>query len=118
MARAKRIPAPDDFRKFLEAIPDTAIVSADGARLIVITAGVAGLRVSEVLGLHTADIKSQAPSCWLGPATKSRRILSSSVRTETRPMTATYNSTSGGQLPKRPGSIALASACTPSGASM
>jgi len=56
MARAKRIPAPDDFRKFLEAIPDTAIISADGARLIVITAAVAGLRVSEVLGLHSADI--------------------------------------------------------------
>ncbi len=41
---------------FLEAIRDSVIINADGARLIVITAAVTGLRVSEVLGLQSADI--------------------------------------------------------------
>jgi integrase len=58
--RAKRIPGADDLMKFLEALPDTAIIGADGARLIVITAVVAGLRVSEVLGLRPCDIKAEA----------------------------------------------------------
>src|SRR5439155_25253166 len=44
--RAKRIPGPEDLTKFLESLPDTAIIGADGARLIVIVAVVAGLRVS------------------------------------------------------------------------
>jgi integrase len=58
--RAKRIPGPDDLMKFLEAIPDTSIIGADGARLIVISAVVAGLRVSEVLGLQPGDIDVRA----------------------------------------------------------
>ena len=37
-------------------MPDTTFISADGARLIVITACAAGLRVSEVLGLTPADV--------------------------------------------------------------
>ena len=58
--RAKRIPGPDDLTKFLESIPDTAIIDADGARLIVVVAVVAGLRVSEVLGFQTGDIDPRA----------------------------------------------------------
>jgi integrase len=58
--RPKRIPGPDDLTKFLGAIPDTSIIGADGARLIVISAVVAGLRVSEVLGLQLGDIDVQA----------------------------------------------------------
>jgi integrase len=58
--RAKRIPTQDDLTKFLEAMPDTAIIGADGARLIVVTAVVAGLRVSEVLGLQAGDIDGRA----------------------------------------------------------
>jgi integrase len=54
--RSKQIPDGEDLLKFLAALPDTPIISADGARLIVITACVAGLRVSEVLGLMPADI--------------------------------------------------------------
>jgi integrase len=56
--RSKRIPTPDDLLRFLEAIPDTAIISADGAQLIAVTAVVAGLRVSEVLGLQAGDIEA------------------------------------------------------------
>jgi integrase len=58
--RAKRIPGPEDLTKFLESIPDTAIIGAAGARLIVVTAVVAGLRVSEVLGLQVGDIDARA----------------------------------------------------------
>jgi integrase len=58
--RAKWIPGPDDLMKFLAAIPDTSIIEADGARLIVISAVVAGLRVSEVLGLQVGDIDVRA----------------------------------------------------------
>jgi integrase len=58
--RAKRIPGAEDLTKFLESIPDTAIISATGARLIVVTAVVAGLRVSEVLGLQAGDIDARA----------------------------------------------------------
>jgi integrase len=54
--RSKQIPDGKDLLKFLAALPDTPIISGDGARLIVITACVAGLRVSEVLGLAPADI--------------------------------------------------------------
>jgi integrase len=60
LKRAKRIPAPTDLIKFLASLPDTAIVDADGARLIVLTAVVAGLRVSEVLGLQPSDIDATA----------------------------------------------------------
>jgi integrase len=58
--RPKRIPDGADLQNFLEALPDTPIISADGARLIVITACVAGLRVSEVLGLMPADINMKS----------------------------------------------------------
>jgi integrase len=54
--RAKHIPAKDDLEKFLEAIPENCLISEDGARLIVITAVVSGLRLSEVLGLTPIDI--------------------------------------------------------------
>ena len=54
--RLRRIPDGADLMKFLEAIPDTVIISGDGARLIVITACAAGLRISEVLALTPADI--------------------------------------------------------------
>jgi integrase len=54
--RQKRIPVGADLKKFLEAIPDTVTIRSDGARLIVITACAAGLRISEVLALTSADI--------------------------------------------------------------
>ena len=54
--RSKRIPGPEDLARFLESIPDTAIIAPTAARLIVIMAVVAGLRVSEVLGLQPGDI--------------------------------------------------------------
>jgi integrase len=54
--RAKRIPDGADLKRFLDVLPDTTLISADGARLIVITACAAGLRVSEVLGLTPADV--------------------------------------------------------------
>jgi integrase len=54
--RAKRIPAAGDLARFLEAIPETRIIGAPAARLIVVTAVVAGLRVSEVLGLQPCDV--------------------------------------------------------------
>jgi integrase len=54
--RPKQIPSGDDLLKFLDALPKTPIIEPDGARMIVITACAAGLRVSEVLGLRPADI--------------------------------------------------------------
>src|SRR5438067_2156492 len=65
--RAKRIPGPEDLTKFLESLPDTAIIGADGARLIVIVAVVAGLRVSEVLGLqHVTSTHVPKRYVWSG----------------------------------------------------
>ena len=58
--RAKHIPAKDDLEKFLAAIPENCLISEDGARLIVITAVVSGLRVSEVLGLVPSDVDAKA----------------------------------------------------------
>jgi len=58
--RLKRIPRPDDLMRFLESIQDTAIIDVEGAYLIVVTALVAGLRISEVLGLQPGDIDAQA----------------------------------------------------------
>jgi integrase len=52
----KRIPKAEDLTRFLNVLPDTAIISADGARYIVLTAVAAGLRVSEILGLQLRDI--------------------------------------------------------------
>jgi integrase len=57
--RAKRIPTGEDLRNFLHALPDTVIVDQPAARLIVVTACVAGLRVSEVLGLQRRDIDAK-----------------------------------------------------------
>jgi integrase len=54
--RSKQIPDGEDLLRFLAALPDTPMISAHGARLMVITACVAGLRVSEVLGLKPAVI--------------------------------------------------------------
>jgi integrase len=42
--------------RFLAALHDTAICSGDDARLMVLTALIGGLRVSEVLGLKVSDV--------------------------------------------------------------
>ncbi len=52
----KKLPAPDGLSRFLGAIKDTAIISAEGARLLVITCLASGTRVCEVLGLQLEDI--------------------------------------------------------------
>ncbi|HKE28907.1 MAG TPA: tyrosine-type recombinase/integrase [Bryobacteraceae bacterium] len=54
--REKRIPTAEGLAKFLDALPDTKICTANEARLIVLVAVVGGLRVSEVLGLQAGDI--------------------------------------------------------------
>lgn len=69
--RVKRIPTKEDLKKFLDAIPETCIVTADGARLIVITAVVTGLRISEVLGLRRGDIDGE--TCTLHVERRWRR---------------------------------------------
>jgi len=46
----------EDLIHFLDALPATAIATVETARLIVLTALVAGLRISEVLGLQWGDI--------------------------------------------------------------
>ncbi len=58
--RPKRLIADADLHAFLGAIKDTAIINAEGARLIVITALVTGLRISEVLGLCREDVDATA----------------------------------------------------------
>jgi integrase len=55
----KRIPKSEDLKKFLDALADTAICTAEGARYIVLTAVASGLRISEILGLQPGDIDSQ-----------------------------------------------------------
>jgi integrase len=57
--RAKRIPTAEDLQRFLQAIPENSLIDQIGAQLIVVTAAVSGLRVSEVLGLSAHDIDSQ-----------------------------------------------------------
>jgi len=52
----KRIPKADDLKKFLDALPDTALCTGDGARYIVLTAIASGLRISEILGLQSCDV--------------------------------------------------------------
>jgi integrase len=54
--RVKRIPTKQDLDSFLAAIPETRIITAEGARYIVLTAVIVGLRISEVLGLRLGDI--------------------------------------------------------------
>lgn len=55
-AREKRILTETEFAKFLAAIPDTCILEAAKCRLMVTTAVMGGLRVSEVLGLQGQDV--------------------------------------------------------------
>ncbi len=57
--RDKRIPSATDLQRFLAAIPDTSVLPLDAARLVVLTAVAAGLRVSEVLGLDPADVDAR-----------------------------------------------------------
>jgi integrase len=57
--REKKIPRGDQLAAFLDALADTKICSAEEARLMVLTAVVAGLRVSEVLGLQIRDLDVQ-----------------------------------------------------------
>jgi integrase len=57
--REKRIPKAEALNAFLEALGDTVITTAEGARLMVLTAVTAGLRVSEVLGLQPRDIDAR-----------------------------------------------------------
>jgi integrase len=54
--REKKIPKPEQLDQFLAAIADTRICTAGQARLMVQVAVMAGLRVSEVLGLKPSDI--------------------------------------------------------------
>jgi integrase len=49
----------EQLEQFLAALPDTAICTGEQARLIVLVAVVAGLRVSEVLGLKPSDIDGE-----------------------------------------------------------
>jgi integrase len=58
--REKRIPSATDLQRFLAALPETCIATAEAARLIVLTAVTAGLRVSEVLGLEPLDVDPRA----------------------------------------------------------
>jgi integrase len=57
--RLKKIPKAEDLGRFLAALPDTAICSAEAARLMVLSAVVAGLRVSEVLALKPESIDAE-----------------------------------------------------------
>jgi integrase len=58
--REKRIPNAADLQKFLAALPNTKYLGVDSARLVVLTAVAAGLRVSEVLGLQVTDVDTSA----------------------------------------------------------
>lgn len=49
-----------DLQRFLAALPDTSVLPVESARLCVLTAVVAGLRVSEVLGLCPDDVDPRA----------------------------------------------------------
>jgi integrase len=61
--RTSRIPKAADLVQFIEGIPENSLIDREGAQLIVITACVAGLWVSEVLGLCTSDIDPEAERC-------------------------------------------------------
>lgn len=54
--REKRLLQDEDLARFLAALPDTHVCTAEAARLVVLIAVVAGLRVSEVLGLKPKDL--------------------------------------------------------------
>jgi integrase len=52
-----KLPTPQQFAAFLHNLPDVPwLITGDAARLMVLTAALAGLRVSEVLGLQAGDI--------------------------------------------------------------
>lgn len=74
--RRKLIPTAAQLQLFLAAIPDTAIMRADRARLVALTAVVSGLRVSEVLGLQRGDVDAIA-----GAITVTRRWWRGDVST-------------------------------------
>lgn len=54
--REKRKLSESDIARFLAAIPDTRICSAEAARVLVLTSLMTGLRVSECLGLQRSDV--------------------------------------------------------------
>jgi integrase len=54
--REPRKLADRDLQRFLGELQDTAVATAETARLITLTAIAAGLRISEVLGLQPGDI--------------------------------------------------------------
>jgi integrase len=54
--REKRIPKAEQLEKFLAALAETKVCTAEQARLMVLVAVLAGLRVSEVLGLKVSDM--------------------------------------------------------------
>lgn len=54
--REKRSIDSEGLQRFLAAIPDTATMAAEKARLLALTALVGGLRVSECLGLRDVDL--------------------------------------------------------------
>lgn len=54
--RQKRILQAEDLGRFLMALPDTHVCKAQAARVMVLLAVSAGLRVSETLGLRWDDI--------------------------------------------------------------
>jgi len=68
-AREKRVLTDVEFSRFLDAIPETRILSAAKCRLMVCTALMGGLRVSEVLGLQARDV-----DVTKGTATIARRF--------------------------------------------
>jgi len=57
--REKRIPNAADLMKFLGAIQENSVLPVEGARLVILTAVTAGLRVSEVLDLRVEDVDSE-----------------------------------------------------------
>jgi integrase len=58
--REKRIPSAAECQKFLAALPDTAVLPVEAAKLMVLTAIASGLRISEILGLQPDDVDRQA----------------------------------------------------------
>ena len=142
--REKRIPSATDLQLFLCALPDTNVMPVLDARLMVLTAVVSGLRVSEVLGLAPGDLDPQTETGkverrWyrgeFGPpkSSASRRVRQLGPLApllvelgqgrqyiferdpERLLMIEIYNSTSFVPLPKRWGFTSRDSGCIPSG---
>lgn len=55
-----KLPKADGLMRFLSALEDSCIITAEGARLLVVTAMAIGTRVSEVLALQPSDIDADA----------------------------------------------------------